>query len=588
MTERRIVIVGGGPLSTYAVSHLAAVLPGAGTEVRFRLSVFDRGGRFGAGDVHSDRQARSSYLNRVAAQIAFAADESNQAATRLLPKRLRPAFPEWCKERFALTRDPDFDLQPHDVPRRYVHGVALRDMFHRYVDRLRSLPNVSVDLHQAEVTDVVRGGRQDPPFLVRTDDRQTPELTAHHILFVTGHSHNRLTERLEGDGGTRYVDDPYPLDQRITMKTAPTGAVIGVNGLGLTAIDVILHLSEGRGGHFIETGDGSTLRYVRSGREPAVIVAVSPSGVPVSGRATNQKIADPAALQHRAVFFTIAAIHRLRGCADVVRTDSRGRLDFSRHLLPLVVLEMAYVYYLTLLGPRFGDKVRTAVGERYQRFLAGEAPWSTPGIDFLLEPVQEAFARAASTVAAQRGSGPAARADLLDAFRQVLYGPVEAWPPPGTASPWGHPVDIHEHRFDWRQALEPVAAEPAPRGATWHERVALHLRRDVAFCAQGSVANPLKAACDGVWRDLRAEFAAAVDRGGLRPESQRTFLRRYLRYYNRLSNGPASCRCARSSRWWRRACLISRSAQPRRCCAAVTATSSSRARRPAWCAGSTP
>lgn len=525
--ERHIAVVGGGPRAVYAIGHLAAVLSTVTLEAPLRISLFDRS-RAGAGEVHDDRQAPTSYMNRAAAQIAFAADESHRGLRALLPRHLRPTFHEWARQRYADTGDPHFDLRPYDVPRRYLHGLALREMFQRYVDRLAALPGVAVDVYAAEVTDLEATGSDDPPFLVNAGGRTYP---ADHVLFATGHSHNRPRTRAPG-----IVPDPYPLDERLTAVVVPPGAQLGLDGLGLTAIDVILHVTEGRGGRFEADAATGALRYVRSGREPASIVAVSPSGVPVAGRAVNHKSVDPDRLQHRAVFFTVPAVRRLRACADVLVTDPGGRLEFDRHVLPLVMLEMAYVYYRTLLGAGFADEIRTAVEDRYQRFLSGAGPWGPAGADHLLEPVEAAFTRAAGRI-----DEPGPR---RDAFLQVVYGPPQAEQPPefdsaaATAggSPWGHSSEIRDHRFDWREVLDPMAQD-ASRNEGWSRGVLAFLRRDLCFSAQGNVANPLKAACDGVWRDLRREFAAVVDRGGLRPDSLRRFVRVHLRYYNRLSNG---------------------------------------------------
>jgi hypothetical protein len=537
MEERNLVIVGGGPLATYALGQLIVVLQDLPSTVRLQVSVFDRAGSFGAGDVHSDRQARTSYLNREAGLIAFAADESSTMATRLLPTRLRPTFHEWCMEQLAHTGDPSFNIQPAEMPLRFIHGMALRDMFGRYVNELRRLPRVSVSLKEAEVVDVLRSGNPGSPFLVQARNPRPFDVAADHILFVTGHSSNRPSIHDASQSGIRHIENAYPLNERITMSTAPAGAVIGVNGLGLTAIDVFLHLTEGRGGHF-RTETGGELTYVRGGNEPAVIVAASPSGIPVSGKARNQKILDPGRLQHRAVFFSKDAICRLRACAGRGRLDDGGRLDFSRHLLPLIALEMAYVYYRTLLGPRFAQRLKEAVDGRYEAFLSGGGPWSSSGADYLLEPAQDAFMRVTDVMCTLSRPVPPEISEMTDVFRRVLYGSVNICPPVGTPSPWGHSIDIRDHRFDWRQMLEPITADPGSAGEVWHKRVMAYLHTDVKFCIQGNVDNPVKAACDSVWRDLRPEITFAVDRGGLGADSQREFISRYWRYYNRLGNGP--------------------------------------------------
>ncbi|MEU3824015.1 hypothetical protein GT045_22390 [Streptomyces sp. SID486] len=499
MTAHCVVVVGGGPMCTYAMAHLAAVLPDAPPARPVRIVVFERGRRAGAGEVHSDVQTPTGYLNRVAGQIAFAPDESSDPPRKLLPGGLRPTFQEWCAARHAATGHPDFDLRPYDVPKRYVHGLALREMFLRYTDRLREVAGVTVEVREAEVTDVRRAGRHDAPggdrFLVRSADGG--ELVADEILFVTGHSWNTPApgseeELLAAHAG--YVPTPYPLAERLAEPAVPAGGAVAVRGLGLTAIDVFLQLTEGRGGTFVDDADAAPhgLRYVPGGREPSVIVAVSPSGVPVSGRPLNDKVADPGRLEHTGEFFTIDAVRTLRARVGVALPDGRRPLDFDRHLFPLVALEMAWVHHRTLRDATAVRRLRAAVAPAYRDFLAGHGPWGDAG---------------------------------ADALTSALESPLDAGEP---------------GRFDWRALLDPLPAASARRdddGADWARRTADHLRRDHLDALQGNLRNAVKAACDGVWRDLRAVFGEAVDFGGLTPRSHRRFARIHLRHYNRLSNG---------------------------------------------------
>jgi uncharacterized NAD(P)/FAD-binding protein YdhS len=535
MTAHRLVIVGGGPWGTYAVERMAALLSAAPPARPVHITVFELSGRFGAGSTHNDQQVWTSYLNRVASQIAFASDESNQAASALLPRQLRPTFVEWSQERFRATGDSRFDLGPQDVPRRYLHGHALRDMFDRYVAVLRAIPNVDVDVRADEAVDVSQPAGAEHPYLVHA--RRTSAVPADHILLVTGHSNNapapgtraaELAEHAERDPGARYVQHAYPLATQLDDQTVPPGQAVGVLGLGLTAIDLLLHLTEGRGGRFVEE-DGPLrprrLRYVPSGREPSPIIAVSPSGMFTSSRAENLKAADStgighAALEHQPVFLTIPVVDRLRaehGVPAVLPTGPVRQLDFATQLFPLVVLELAEVYYRTLLGDRFGDRVRAAAADRHEEFLllGGPGP-EEQSIDRLLEPMDRCFDDVLVT-------GP--DADQSAAFRRVVGGDH------------GHSPDLADHRFVWRRFFDPIERVEGMTGEHWRGQLIIHMRRDHAAAAQGNLHNPVKAACDGVWRDLRSVFSAAIDFGGLTARSQREFVGRHLRYYTRMSNG---------------------------------------------------
>jgi hypothetical protein len=535
MTTHRLVIVGGGPWGTYAVERMAALLSAEPPTRPVHITVFERSGRFGAGATHSDQQVWTSYLNRVASQIAFASDESNHAASALLPRPLRPTFVEWSQERFRSTGDSRFDLGPQDVPRRYLHGHALRDMFDRYVAVLRAIPNVHVDLRADEAVDISEPADGEHPFLVHGE--QTSLVPADHILLVTGHSNNApvpgsqaadLTAHAERDPVARYIPHAYPLATQLNEEALPQGEAVGVLGLGLTAIDLLLHLTEGRGGRFVEENGPlrpRRLRYVPSGREPSPIVAVSPSGMFTSSRPENLKAADStglghAALEHRPVFLTAAVVERLRadhGVPAVLPTGTVRQLDFARHLFPLVVLELAEVYYRTLLGDSFADRLRATVADRYEEFLLlGGTDPAERSIDRLLEPVDRCFDDVLRTG--------------MDAGQSAAFGRV-------LDGDHGHSPDLADHRFVWRRFFDPVERVEGMTGEQWRDQLIVHMRRDHAAAAQGNLHNPVKAACDGVWRDLRSVFSAAIDFGGLTAGSQREFVRTHLRYYTRMSNG---------------------------------------------------
>jgi uncharacterized NAD(P)/FAD-binding protein YdhS len=564
--EHRIVIVGGGPMCTYALERLAALLAGAELPARLRISVFERSGRFGAGETHSDLQAATSYMNRIAAQITFAADESNAASPTLLPKALRPTFLEWCRDRHAATGDDSFDLAPRDVPKRFLHGMALREAFQRYVELLAAMPGVAVELYPCEATDVSRESDGETPYRVHGAGLSPVSVPADQILFVTGHSQHRPppgspAAAWDGRGDGRYIAYAYPLAEQVTEQAVPPGCSVGVQGLGLTAIDVFLHLTEGRGGAFLPIGPPGPLcklGYQPSGREPSRIVGFSHSGMMPSCRPVDAKEAN-ASLQHRGVFFTLGAVRALRAACGrpVVLGPGRRRrqLDFERQVFPLLVLEMAFVYYRALLGERFGAYLRSRVEPRYRAFLRQGGASRDAAVEHLLAPVQACFDEAADYLCRAASGAPIPgglrrfeRMDVRRCFLATLDGPAgpgggagetpcRQVPPGAAVSRWGHSSDPLAHRFDWRAVLDPLAAADAASAVHWRSGMIRWLGQDLANAAQNNLHNPLKAACDGVWRDLRAVLSEAVDDGGLSPGSHRRFMALYMRYYNRLSNG---------------------------------------------------
>lgn len=575
LVRTRLAIVGGGPSCTYAMERLAATAAVLPDDTELDIHVFDRTGQFGAGQVHSARQPVTSFLNRIVGQVAFAADETVIGAGPLLPQEQRPTLYEWCRKRFEETGDDTFDLRPQDWPKRYVHGLALQSSFANYVDLLRAHPRVTVTLHEAEVVDLVQ---EEDGFRVDTAVRLDPALVAQQVLMVTGHSNNdprRSPSRRDWlafaeDHEASFVASAYPLEEHFTAETSGPDRIVGCVGMGLTAIDIVLFLTEGRGGAFERDGDGQ-LRYRASGAEPRSIVVCSSAGLFTFARPYNAKEVDLARFEHRGVFLTETAVERLRrtvGVPVLVDEKPRYQIDFEAHVFPLVVLEMARLYYATLLGPEFGDHLTAQLAPAYERFLeAGPATESPDGLLDLLTPLEDVIDDAVTAIDGLL-EGVCSFADLTDRpwllpalrrYLQVTLGaahtaasmveqilePLVAAPQRAQAlaaewvSPFGHPRLLRDNRFQWMQTIDPIpaAARTSPEG--YRRALIAFMTRDHLWAAQDNLNNPAKAAADGVWRDLRSVLGHAVDFGGLTPASHRVFLDTYMRHHNRLANGAA-------------------------------------------------
>lgn len=569
----RLAIVGAGPSATYVLDRLAAFASSSNTSVDLELHIFDKGGVFGAGEVHSPKQPRTSFLNRIAGQVSFAADETVEGAGPLLDPSLRPTLVDWCRDRFIETGDPKYDLGPADWPKRHVHGEALLGQFERYRAILTAIDGVSVSLHTDEVVDVEDRGEY-----LRLSTMGGADVDVDDILFATGHSSNhpkKYADQAEWAAfaqahpeEVRFVGAAYPLDMALPQARDWSQSVVACRGLGLTTIDVILHLTEGMGGRFIRDEQSNVL-YEPSGREPKAIVAFSRAGLFTLARPFNAKEADLGAFEHRGVFLTKHFVDSIRETADLpvalIAREKRRQLSFEEHILPALVLEMAHLYYTTLYGKQAGSYLESAARPTHDAFISegGFGPDIPLAIDRLLAPLEAAVDEIVGEITAILAgkqhlsvgrSDSWNRGAALERYLSVVLGPESSTsltesfitdPPSArraleaTQSPHGIPLNPAENRFSWAKTIAPL------RDRTWNdpdeyrEDLIALMDRDHLFAAQNNLTNPEKSAADGVWRDLRDVLSHAIDFGGLTAEAHAQFLDVYMRHHNRLCNGAA-------------------------------------------------
>ena len=451
--EHHIAMIGAGPRGTYCLRRISLHLEKHPLKHPVHVHVIEKSGNFGGGGIHSVTQPDYLLLNTIGSQItAFGDDDTARAS-------------EARKTLHGYLVDQGVSIGPNDYPSRAQHGRYLADMMDWTQAHLP--PGVFVHRHSAKAIDIESGPISDRQIVL---DNGT-SIDADEIILLTGHAKNRV---VPGSGpaawtsfaenqqhkGTRtsYVHLVYPIDAK-TRHVEP-GDSVYVIGMGLTAVDVVKTLTMGRGGKF-KNG-----RYIPSGKEPFVILG-SRLGLPYSARAHNQKTD-----QYKGKILTPETVLKLK--------THKGKVDFEKDLMPLIILEMAYVYYTTLLGKQMGDQfLKCASDEARRRWIAQNV---APEDRFSWE-------------------------DLENPFRKIQ-----------SQTPPGHP---------WFSSME-----------EYTRYVIEYIRRDITEAEKGNLTSPLKTAVDSVLRDLRDTLRLVVDRGGLTAASHRYLDTVFNRVNNRIAVGP--------------------------------------------------
>ena len=251
MSERySIAVVGAGPKGTYALDCLARALEAEHTHRGLDVHIFEPHPHPGAGPVYDLGQPRFLRLN-------YANDQVDMWSS-----------PAWGPSLLCWLQRHHPDLaDPRDSAPRAVVGEYLHAGFRRIIARLSR--HATVRLHPTTVDEMRRSGGR---WILHP--RGVEPVTADSVLVATGHdSRAAAATGLEGPG---YVDSVYPIEAGLD-GVAP-GAVVAIRGLGLTAIDAVLALTEGRGGRF-DFEAGPIPRYRPSGDEPGLIIPYSRTGL---------------------------------------------------------------------------------------------------------------------------------------------------------------------------------------------------------------------------------------------------------------------------------------------------------------------
>ncbi|MGH2873744.1 MAG: FAD/NAD(P)-binding protein [Solirubrobacteraceae bacterium] len=215
-------------------------------------------------------------------------------------------------------------IEPHDFLPRRLMGEYLSWVYETLV--ASAPPQLQIVYHPAQALDIRprRGGREE----IQLADGAS--VAVDHVILTSGHTANRQTAA--NDSGPTQLA-PYPVAGYVT--TVAPRSTVGISGMGLVAIDVAIALTVGRGGRFVEHGDG--LRYLASGSEP-MLEMFSRSGLPFTAKSvTGTDRTDV----YRPVICTPDALDRVSGRSN----GHRRAVDVRSELLPLLYGEMYARYY---------------------------------------------------------------------------------------------------------------------------------------------------------------------------------------------------------------------------------------------------
>ncbi|MCX4979982.1 FAD/NAD(P)-binding domain-containing protein [Streptomyces sp. NBC_00572] len=314
-----IVIVGAGPRGTGFLERLAANLPEVYGDGPLDVHLVDPHPP-GPGRIWRTAQSPLLWMNSRAEDVTMFTDETVDLAG---PVRPGPTVAEWA------------GIDGRTFPTRPQQGAYLRWVY----ERARAALPASVAVHEHRTTAVRISGPREGRQRVWLEGTAAP-LLADLVVLTVGHldAEPDPEQRALTDFAARHglVHLPPDFTADSDLSALPAGEPVLVRGFGLAFVDLMVLLTEGRGGRY--EGEGDALVYVPSGKEPVLHVG-SRRGVPYHSKIGYVLDGERPPLPR---FF------------GTEQTDALLRrsepIDFRRDVWPLIDKELGWAHYHRLFS----------------------------------------------------------------------------------------------------------------------------------------------------------------------------------------------------------------------------------------------
>ncbi|MFG2363376.1 FAD/NAD(P)-binding protein [Streptomyces mirabilis] len=332
-----LVIVGAGPRGTGLIERIAANTPELYAGSGLDIHLVDPHPP-GAGRIWREAQSPLLWMNSHAEDVTMFTDET---VVMDGPVRPGPTLHEWA----AIDGRTFADRQLQGAYLSWVHEQAVAAL----------PPDVTVHHHPCRALRVSgpREGRQQ----VWLEGRPRP-LLADLVVLAIGHLDAELDQEQHELATYARAHDLVHLPPDFTadsdLSSLAPGEPVLVRGFGLAFVDLMVLLTEGRGGRY----DGDT--YLPSGREPVLYVG-SRRGVPYHSKIGYDWTGERPPLPR---FFGPAEV-------DALLARPEG-FDFRRDVWPSIEKELGFAHYHRLFTVH-PERTAIAWTDFEEKYAAGEA-----------------------------------------------------------------------------------------------------------------------------------------------------------------------------------------------------------------------
>ncbi len=308
----KIAIIGFGPKGLYGFERILAHLKANHINQKVEIHLFNKTDFMGSGDVYRSDQPEFLLMNFANKHINIWTEKPPHPVVDY-PISLSE-FIAHKNQQTIIQIDPLFSS-------RSVVGAYLENGFNQLCKNIPK--NVVLHQHVSEVNSIEKRGSS---YSVRYKENDECYISNdfENILITTGHQRHKDLRK-----SNNKVNFIYPVKEK--FKNIHESQTVAIKGMGLTFIDAVLALTEGRGGTFTQKENGN-LSYKASGHEPKYIYPFSKSGWPMVPKYNFNQV------QEKKLYF-----HKLK-------YKKLSKFNFSKDLLPLIKQDMEFAYYHTLFN----------------------------------------------------------------------------------------------------------------------------------------------------------------------------------------------------------------------------------------------
>ncbi|MGQ7844158.1 FAD/NAD(P)-binding protein [Granulosicoccus sp. 3-233] len=337
----RVAIIGGGPRGLAALESLCSALTDSALAARMQVILFEASTYRGSGPNYAPDQFSGSLLNLPERELDIPPRADMRIARQVVAGF--PSYKKWADADHAEGGNQRVDR----YPARARLGHYLQSRFNSMALPLESagwLTIVESEVLQVrwDATVECHVIEHAAGAVARVDE---VVLAIGHQPTAPGKDMRAWMQHADQHPDCRLVTEPYPLESHMRDESIAPGCTVALRGFGLSMIDVVKGLTEGRGGRFVVADDDRrTMIYEPSGREPGRIAPFSLDGLPMAPKPLNRHLDDcfrPGSLQEQ--FFekqcSILAEHGegKRACRQLINLISHIQVAVFLRVRPDVV-----------------------------------------------------------------------------------------------------------------------------------------------------------------------------------------------------------------------------------------------------------